>query len=77
MSRAGDARVVVADGLIAVTGELGVVEVKPGLGVGAQVGFDGRLVLRRGGMRALAMRPSPSTRASSLTDRTRSFWCVM
>ena len=31
MSRAGDAGVVVADGLLALAGELGVVEVEPGL----------------------------------------------
>jgi len=48
VSRAGDARVVVADGLLAPPGELGVVEAEAGLDEGAQVGLDGRLVLRRG-----------------------------
>ena len=48
MGRAGDARIVVADGLLALAGELSVVEVEPGLREGAQVGLDGRLVLRRG-----------------------------
>jgi len=48
VGRAGDARVVVADRLLALAGELGVIEVDPGLYEGAQVGLDGRLVLRRG-----------------------------
>lgn len=48
MSRAGDAGVVVTDGLLALAGELGIVEAEPGSGEGAQVSLDGRLVLRRG-----------------------------
>jgi len=47
--RAGYARIVVADGLLALAGELGVIQAEPGLREGAQVRFDGRLVLRRGG----------------------------
>ncbi len=49
MRRAGDARIVVTDGLLALAGELGIIEAEPGLREGAQVGLDGRLVLRRGG----------------------------
>ena len=45
MRGAGNARIVVADGLLALAGELGVVEAEPGLREGAQVGLDGRLVL--------------------------------
>jgi len=45
MSRAGYAGIVVADGLLALAGELGVVQAEPGLREGAQVGLDGRLVL--------------------------------
>ena len=48
MSRAGDARVVIPDGLLALPGELHIVEADLGFREGAQVGLDGRLVLRRG-----------------------------
>ena len=49
MRGAGDARVVVPDRLLALAGELGVVEIQPRLDERAQVGLDGRLVLRRRG----------------------------
>jgi len=41
------ARVVVADGLLALAGQLGVIQLHPGLDEGAQVGLYGRLVLGR------------------------------
>ena len=49
MGRAGYARVVVTDGLLALTGQLGVIQLDPGLDESAQVGLDGRLVLGRRG----------------------------
>src|SRR5215471_1009723 len=49
MGRTGYARVVVADGLLAPAGQLGVVQVQVGLHERAQVGFDGGLVLGRRG----------------------------
>jgi hypothetical protein len=47
MSRTRDARVIVADGLPAPAGQLGVVQVHVRLHEFAQVGLAGRLVLRR------------------------------